>query len=77
VLRLALLGSDPRLARAITITTSPAPITSNAAKPPKIHQIAFDFFRGACVGVGDHCGGGGGGGGGGDAGREVTTGGGG
>src|SRR5436190_24036748 len=46
------------LASAITMTTSPIPITANAASPPSIHQIAFDFFLGATVGVGDHCGGG-------------------
>src|ERR1700754_2214483 len=60
---------DPRLANAISITTRPTPITTSAAKPPSIHQTAFDFLRGACVGVGDHCCGGGGGGGGAGVGR--------
>src|SRR5687768_5910850 len=75
-LRLLLFESDPRLASAMSMTTSPPPITTSAAKPPRIHQIAFDFLRGGCVGDGDHCCCGGGGGGGG-AGRGVTSGGGG
>jgi len=62
-LELLVLVFDPRLASAITMTISPAPIISTAAKPPRIHQIAFDFLRGggADGGIGDHCGGGGGG----------------
>jgi hypothetical protein len=37
---------DPRLASAMIITTSPTPITTRAASPPRIHQTAFDFARG-------------------------------
>jgi hypothetical protein len=65
---------EPILANAISMTTSPTPITTSAAKPPRIHQTAFDFLRGGCVGVGDHCcGGGGGGGGGAGVGRGVAV----
>ena len=53
------LLSVPRLARAISMTTRPTPMTTTAASPPRIHQIAFDFFcGGAAAGVGVHCGGG-------------------
>src|ERR1051325_12201428 len=47
------------LANAIIITTRPIPITPSASSPPRIHQIAFDFFCGAAVGIGVHscCGG--------------------
>src|SRR6185369_11709594 len=67
-LRLLVLPFEPRLARAMTITTRPTPMTSSAASPPSIHQTALDFLRGgggAPVGGGVHCGAGGGGGGGG------------
>src|SRR6476646_9147916 len=52
------------LAKAIIITTRPIPITPSASSPPRIHQIAFDFFCGAATGIGVHCccGGGGDGG---------------
>src|SRR6185369_10057083 len=76
-LRLLVLAFEPRLARAMTITTRPTPMTSSAASPPSIHQTAFDFLRtggGAPVGGGVHCGAGGGGGGGGVVGLGVTTG---
>ena len=63
--RLLLLLLAPKLARAISMTTKPMPMMKMAASPPKIHQTAFDFLRGAGAGVGDHCGCGGGGGGGG------------
>src|SRR6185369_181507 len=65
---LELLVFELRLANAMIITTSPTQIIKNAARPPRIHQTAFDFFRGgAAIGVGVHAGGGcaGGGGGGG------------
>jgi len=32
------------LAQAIMTTTKPIPITAKAARPPRTHQIAFDFF---------------------------------
>ena len=70
-----------RLASTINITTRPTPITATAANPPRIHQIAFDFLRGAIVGIGltgggAHCGGvcGVGGGGGGGVGRGLGAG---
>src|SRR5215212_11045215 len=69
--RLVVLVFEPRLARAMIITTTPMPMTSMAASPPSIHQIALDFLRGsAAVGVCVHCCGGGGGG---VVGRGVTT----
>lgn len=49
-----LLFGELMLAKAIIMTTKPAPITNRAATPPRIHQIAFDFFGGALDGVGDH-----------------------
>src|SRR4051812_24982709 len=52
-----LLVFEPRLASAMSITTSPTPITTIAARLPSIHQTAFDFLRGACVGAGEYCGG--------------------
>jgi len=76
VFALLLLVFPPMLANAITITTKPMPITPSAARPPRIHQMAFDFFGGgATPGVGDHCGcvGGGGGGGGAAEGRGGAT----
>src|ERR1044072_5181106 len=72
-----------RLANTMIITTRPMAMTTTAASPPKIHQTAFDFFRGGAAiaaGAGVHCGGcvgGGVGGGGGCVGLGLTTGGGG
>ena len=43
---LRLLFEGLMLASAISITTNPAPITTSAANPPRIHQIALDFLRG-------------------------------
>ncbi len=55
VLRLLLLLFAPRLANAMSMTTSPTPMTRTAASPPKIHQTAFDFFCGGGCGIGRHC----------------------
>src|SRR5215213_1835710 len=52
---------DPRLASAMSITPTPTPITTTAASPPSLHQIALDFLRGGvAAGAGVHWGGGGG-----------------
>ncbi len=56
VLRLALVFEfELMLASARIMTAAPTTKIPATTSPPRIHQTAFDFFRGGIGGTGDHC----------------------